>query len=248
MSVPRFLHPNIIDQSIIDLEEHESHHASRVLRCRVGERVIVFDGMGYEAEGRIVGIDKRSVRVEIGTRLFAPRDHSNRLHIALALPKGERQRNAIEKMVELGVDSLTPIQTEYAIVAHAKTERLDRYIVEACKQCRRNRLMQIRADRPLNTLASFAPPSTMWLLHPDTSRATAKSIHEASQMIKPDIASLLFVIGPEGGFSDSEIDTSLQSGANLLSLGDRILRVETAVAVAATIGSQWLSSANPNVS
>jgi 16S rRNA (uracil1498-N3)-methyltransferase len=251
MSIPRFLVPLLPNQGSVDLPADEAHHASRVLRCSLGDSIVLFDGIGNEAIATILSLDKRSVTAAIRSFAFAPRDHSGRLHFAIAMPKGDRQRNTIEKLVELGVDTLTPLETarSVAVVNDANSERLVRYVEEACKQCGRNRLMSIRPTLRISDIQDSVnsltkqetnSPIQIWILHPKIDGHSAYSIHAANAIAAPN-QSLLFLIGPEGGFSDAEVIEAVQQGARILSLGERIQRVETAASTAAVLGHCWLS-------
>lgn len=251
MSIPRFLVPQLPSQGTVELPADEAHHASRVLRCSKGDTIVLFDGMGNQAMATIESLDKRSVTATIGSFVFAPRDHAGRLHFAIAMPKGDRQRNTIEKLVELGVDSLSPLDTarSVAVVNDANSERLKRYVEEASKQCGRNRLMSIRKTLQMGEMKSFAdslvPNETsvsfqIWILHPEIDGQSAYSIHSASAIASPN-QGLLFLIGPEGGFTDAEVKEAVQQGARILSLGERIQRVETAASTAAVLGHCWLA-------
>jgi len=234
------------------LPSNEAHHASRVLRCSTGDEIVLFDGLGNEASASIQSIDKRNVIAKIKSFAFAPRDHSGRLHFAIAMPKGDRQRNTIEKLVELGVDSLSPLNTNrsVAVVNEDNAERLDRYVIEACKQCGRNRLMSIRPSIGVSDIRAFldsdssmtGPSETaVWILHPTFEEQKAFTIHEANSLANGK-QNLLFFIGPEGGFTDEEVREAVRQGALILSLGDRIQRVETAASTAAVLGHCWLDS------
>lgn len=250
MSIPRFLVPQLPDQGTVELPADEAHHASRVLRCSQGDAIVLFDGKGNEAMATILSLNKRSVSATIGSFVFAPRDHSGRLHFAIAMPKGDRQRNTIEKLVELGVDTLSPLETDrsVAVVNEANSERLVRYVEEACKQCGRNRLMSIRPTLHVGDIQDYAnslapldsAPIQIWILHPEIAGQSAYSIHAANAIAAPN-QSLLFLIGPEGGFTDAEVVEAVQQGARILSLGERIQRVETAASTAAVLGHCWLA-------
>jgi len=251
MSIPRFLVPHLPDQGNVALPADESHHASRVLRCCQGDTIVLFDGIGNEAIATIHSVDKRFVTAMIGSFRFAPRDHSGRLHFAIAMPKGDRQRNTIEKLVELGVDTLCPLDTSrsVAVVNDANSERLVRYVEEACKQCGRNRLMTIRPTLCMANIKQYANsiakndssvPIQIWILHPAIDGHLAYSIHAANAMSEPN-QSLLFLIGPEGGFTGGEVIEAVQQGARILTLGERIQRVETAASTAAVLGHCWLA-------
>ena len=248
MTVHRFLIPSMPRNGSVELPSSEAHHAARVLRCSKDDPIILFDGIGNEAQATIQSIDKRSVVATIDSCVFAPRDHSGRLHFAISIPKGDRQRNTIEKLVELGADSLSPLITKrsVAIVKEDNTDRLDRYVVEACKQCGRNRLMCIRPTLSLDDIEqyakSFAPDpmrAAVWILHPKLDGQTTHTIHQANALAQSN-QSLLFLIGPEGGFTDEEVFLAVGQGARILSLGERIQRVETATATAAVLGHCWL--------
>ena len=251
MTYPRFLVPELPNQGTVELPTNEAHHASRVLRCSKDDAVVLFDGLGNEATATIQSIDKRSVRAVIHSYAFAPRDHSGRLHFAIAMPKGDRQRNTIEKLVELGVDSLSPLETtrSVAVVNEANAERLDRYVVEACKQSGRNRLMSIRPKLSMNDIEAYAhsivanrdsDSIAIWILHPKIEGQMANTIHGANLLAKSH-EKLLFLVGPEGGFTDQEVVEAVGQGARILSLGERIQRVETAAATAAVLGHCWLA-------
>ena len=193
MSFHRFLVPGLPNQGTVDLPTSEAHHASRVLRCSKGDAIVLFDGQGNEAHATIQSIDKRTVNTSIDSYVFAPRDHSGRLHFAIAMPKGDRQRNTIEKLVELGVDSLSPLKTSrsVAVVNEDNAERLERYVVEACKQCGRNRLMSIRSTLSMSDIRVYADSigsksepnlTAIWILHPTIVGQTAYTIHEANSL------------------------------------------------------------------
>lgn len=260
MALPRFLVDQLDEQGSVQLGEAESHHASRVLRMQPGDPCVVFDGHGYEAQATIETVDKKSVRAAYQARQLAPRDHDGQLHLAIAMPKGDRQRSVIEKLVELGVDRLTPIETDRSVSKFDDEgiDRLNRYSLEACKQSHRNRLLQIdpccKWQDWLKGVAS-EPNATIWVLHPASalreidSAVTTNVVDRASFLASKNLSTadsaikhrLVFAIGPEGGFTAREIRAAAQAGSNILDLGERILRVETAVSVAAILGSIQLA-------
>lgn len=225
----------------IELDEAESSHASRVLRLRSGDDVLLFDGRGNEGFGAIRSIDRRSVVVNVASTRFAPRDHDGRLALAVAMPKGDRQRNVIEKMVELGVDSLIPIETERSVakVDGDAASRLSRYVVEACKQSGRNRLLEISPGIPWGEFVLHPSWSShlRWILHPSAGGMRADDLlFRRSGFVRSLDQPLLFAIGPEGGFTDEEVKMATLLGFRTLDLGERILRVETAVAYISVLG------------
>ncbi len=225
----------------MSLDEAESNHAARVLRVRPGEDVIAFDGKGWEGYGSIDSVQRKTVTLNIQQRRFAPRDHDDRLWMAIALPKGDRQRSVIERMVELGVDRLIPLHSHRSVARcdPDAIERLERYGIEACKQCQRNRRMRIEPAMDWNAFVNWlqAQSSTeCWLLHPALAASDAQGLLARSTALPTHTMRWLFAIGPEGGFTDAEASEAQSAGCRVLSLGERILRVETAVASAALLG------------
>ncbi|MFN7731140.1 MAG: RsmE family RNA methyltransferase [Pirellula sp.] len=241
MALPRFLVDDVPERGFVSLDEAESNHAARVLRVQPGEDVIAFDGKGWEGYGSIDSVQRKTVTLNIQQRRFAPRDHDDRLWMAIALPKGDRQRSVIERMVELGVDRLIPLHSHRSVArcdADA-IERLDRYGIEACKQCQRNRRMRIEPAMDWNAFMDWLPAQSStecWLLHPDPTAIDAQAFLATSTALPTQSMRWLFTIGPEGGFTDAETSNARTAGCRVLSLGERILRVETAVASAAFLG------------
>ncbi|MCU0707544.1 MAG: 16S rRNA (uracil(1498)-N(3))-methyltransferase [Pirellula sp.] len=244
MGLARFYVPSGVHPGEITLDETESHHAARVLRLQVGEDVLVFDGRGNEGFGTIQAIDRRRVSVQIANTRFAPRDHDGRIALAIAMPKGDRQRSVMEKLVELGVDHLIPIETERSV---AKLDsdglvRLERYMIEACKQSMRNRCLTIHPPCTLRELlvSPVWQHASRWFLHPGAHGKTPEALlaPASASDIQPNATQtqILFAIGPEGGFAEQEANDARSHGFELLDLGERILRVETAVAYASVLG------------
>ncbi|MFN7290608.1 MAG: RsmE family RNA methyltransferase [Pirellula sp.] len=253
MRAPRFLVPDVPDSAVVSLPEPESHHATKVLRMKVGEEVELFDGVGNVASGVIVELDRRDVAVQVSQKRFEPNDHYGRLTLAVALPKGDRQRGTIEKLTELGADRLIPLETNFGVaeVTDRNAGRLERYATEACKQSRRNRMLQIDESMSMDNfcreiLDLSESGFRTWVLHPPDACNDFDSIQNLTlQFLTNPLSGVIFAIGPEGGFSDDEIAKMKQAGARVLSLGERILRVETAVTVACTLGSVWVGDYPP---
>jgi 16S rRNA (uracil1498-N3)-methyltransferase len=146
--------------------------------------------------------------------------------VGVALPKGDRQRWLVEKLTELGVTELVPLATERG-VAQPTTSALDRLrrgVVEACKQCGRNRLMQIAEPSAWDEWVRREAPRQL-LAHPGGMLLSQIDLRAA---VGAQIA-----IGPEGGLTDAEVAAAIAAGWLSVDLGPRILRVETA-AVALT--------------
>jgi 16S rRNA (uracil1498-N3)-methyltransferase len=211
----------------------EADHLVRVLRGKVGEEVVLFDGTDAEYRSRIVSVGRSRVDLQVLERREIDREVHPQLLLAVALPKGDRQRWLIEKSVELGVAHLIPLMTERGVAqpVDRALERLRRAVIEAAKQCGRNRLMTIAQPQTVADCLSAAPPDCRrWLVHPsDASRPLLELFHHSGRR------SILAVIGPEGGFTEQET-AACGPECQWLTLGPRTLRIETAaLAVASAV-------------
>lgn len=208
----------------------EAHHLSRVMRLPVGDCVTLFDGHGSEWHAVIAQVDKRQVVLELGERLDIDRELPFRLSIACALPKGDRQKVLVEKLVELGIARLIPLETERGVAqpVDKALDRLRRSVIEASKQCERNRLMEIAPAMPLSKLVATSEDATRLIAHPQG---------DSLSTTRDGAGPMLVAIGPEGGFTHDEVQAAIDADWRKIGLGPRILRVETAaIAVAACFG------------
>lgn len=228
----RFFVPSPIVGAQARLPASEARHLAQVMRAQVGDEVLLFDGGGAEFTARISRISRDSVELAVLARRESVRESAVDLTLGVALPKGERQRWLIEKAVELGVTRLVPLQTARGVAQPLDRvlERLRRTVVEASKQCGRNRLLEVADSMTTEQFLSTAPPAALRLLaEPDPSAASL-----AMLLARRPARTILAAIGPEGGFTPDE----LRAGASWerVSLGPRILRVETAaLALAAAV-------------
>ncbi|WP_166826791.1 RsmE family RNA methyltransferase [Thalassoroseus pseudoceratinae] len=217
----------------VTLDEMEARHLSKVLRKNVGEMVEVFDGNGRSVTASVERIEKRKVTLQIDEKLPTEPITTPTLTLAVAPPKGDRFRWLVEKATELGVDQLIPLETRRGVVnpRDGKLDKMRQTVIAACKQSRRNRLMEITAPTAWDELLEkWVPKCTCWVAHP-----TGTDWQAANW--ETDAAEHLIVIGPEGGLTNGEVDQAMAAGATPISLGPRILRIETAaLAVAAVFG------------
>jgi 16S rRNA (uracil1498-N3)-methyltransferase len=215
----------------------DAHHLAHVMRAKVGETVTLFDGSGCEYVARIQSIGKRAVELTVIERRELDRESVTKLTLAVALPKGERQRVLVEKAVELGVYALVPLETERGVAQPTSTvvERLRRAVIEASKQCGRNRLMEIGEAQSWLTFVSTVPGDAVRLIaHPGgvplgDVRSAASGTSAAREIVA--------AVGPEGGFTDEEVAAAVAAAWTKVDLGSRILRVETAAAALAAWAS-----------
>jgi 16S rRNA (uracil1498-N3)-methyltransferase len=209
----------------------EARHLVRVLRATVGDRVRVFDGSGAEWPARVAAVGRDEVALDCDPPLPPQAEAGpGRLTLGVALPKGERQKWLVEKLTELGVARLVPLDTDRGVAeaTPAARERLGRGVIEACKQCGRNRLMEIGAPRTV-AAAIAAMPGGSRVVIADPGGAPLDPVGLAA-----GATNVLALVGPEGGFTAAELAAAEAAGAVRASLGPHVLRIETAaIALAA---------------
>jgi 16S rRNA (uracil1498-N3)-methyltransferase len=206
----------------------EARHLARVMRCTVGDEVVVFDGSGTSWRARVASIGRDEVMLDMGEAVTASRLTRVPLTLAVALPKGERQKWLVEKLTELGVERLVPLATTRGVAeaTPAAVERLSRGVIEACKQCGRDGLMQIGGPKGVAEVVGDAGSGAV-LLVADRDGAPLQEIATAGNLV-------VALVGPEGGFTAEELATVEAAGGRRVSLGPHVLRVETAaIALAA---------------
>ncbi|HVA46831.1 MAG TPA: 16S rRNA (uracil(1498)-N(3))-methyltransferase [Pirellulales bacterium] len=221
------------------LVEEEARHLAHVMRARTGDEVVVFDGSGAEWQARVAGIGRRQVELDLLERREVDRELPLRITLAVALPKGDRQRWLVEKAVELGVHRLQPLVTERGVAQPIDKAlvRLRRTVIEASKQCGRNRLMEIAS--PVDCLDCITAASEGDAVRAMADPSGRQSVGSFLAGLKLSAATALtWLIGPEGGFSEHELDVAQRHGWPFVSLGRRILRVETAAVYLAAVSAE----------
>jgi 16S rRNA (uracil1498-N3)-methyltransferase len=227
----RFFSETPITGPVTELTGAEAQHLAKVMRAKAGDEVILFDGTGFEFAAEVMAVARASVSLRITERCEVDRELPFEWTLAVALPKGDRQRWLVEKLVELGCTRLQPIVTARGVAQPTGNAlaRLERAVIEACKQCGRNRLMQIAPSQALTELLTSADKTTTRLLaHP------AGDVTNFEQARRPG-AKTIVAIGPEGGFAPEELSLAEAQQWSLLNLGPRILRTETAAIVCASL-------------
>jgi len=209
---------------LVALDREQSHHALRVLRLRLGDEVQLFNGNGTVAHGVI-----ETAETPVQIRLTDVRDSPPprpRLTIACALPKGPRAEDMVNQLSQLGVNALVPLRTARSIV-DPRDKKLDRFrkaAVESAKQCGRDYVMTIEAAADLTV--ALAQPHDLKLLG-DRSGEPLAPLGTTNDM--------LVLIGPEGGWTDDELQQSRDSGCVTWRFAPHVLRIETAAVAAAAI-------------
>lgn len=214
------------------LGPEETRHLSEVLRLREEQEVHVFDGEGGEFVCTVETVTKKGAILAI-VRSCEPRCPESPLNLTLApaLTKGEKFELVIQKAVELGVTRLVPLATDRCDVKvkdpEKRLERWSRITIEASKQCGRAKLMEIAPVTDFSRFIADPTPDNLHLLFTERSGRPFST--------ETPLNSLTALIGPEGGWSDGELTLAESHGVNLVTLGGRILRAETAAVTIVSI-------------
>lgn len=222
------------------LDGPEARHLATVSRVRAGSPVCLFNGDGLDYHAIVAAVGKRHVELDIVRIDRTDRELPYEAEIAAALPKGDRAQFLVEKLTELGVTRFVPLACRRSVVhpGEGKREKLQRYVIEASKQCGRSVLMEIGEPRAFADYCRESGEGRRWLAHPGGTAGTVA--------LGPGGA-VRGMVGPEGGFADEEVREALAAGWTPVSLGSRILRVETAAIVLATIAAGIGAESRPGV-
>ncbi len=228
-----YLPPNLVSESEITLDDRESHHAVNVLRVREGERVAVLNGAGTELMCEVAAVDKKAVRLKVQQQNdIAPLPY--RITLLQAMTKGKSMDFIIQKATELCVHRIVPLAAGRSVVqvddAESKLEKWNAIAIDSIKQCGSPWLPLIeRPVTPKEFLArneSFDLPMAASLQsHTKHPREYVDGYSSEHGRLPESIA---IWVGPEGDFTPAEVNDILSSGVHPITLGQVILRSETA--------------------
>lgn len=220
-----------VDQPLSSGEEtclprRTAHHLIRVLRLQAGATVVLFNGNGAQHPAEIIETDGRDhCRVRLGQAEYPPVESKISTTLVQAIGKGDRMDFSIQKATELGVTRIQPLmseRTEVRLTGQRLVRRLDHWravAISAAEQCGRVKVPEVLPPVGLTDLAEEAD---LKLVMDPLAESTPRDL------AAPDTSSFSIIVGPEGGFSPSEIELLDRQGCSFVSLGGRILRTETA--------------------
>lgn len=226
---PRFFCPVTLTDTLV-LPEATAHHAIRVLRMRVGDSLVLFDGRGGERAGVIDSIS-REIVVRLSDLEAIDRESPLAITLYQALPSGDKMDWVVQKTVELGVSAIVPVRAERSVLqlsgerAAKRVAHWQAVAVSACEQSGRNRVPPVSEILPFTAALSACQASHRYILAPG--RGVSRSVSLSGLEDAPG-GTIALLIGPEGGWTEAELDAAHVAGWVSLTLGPRILRTETA--------------------
>ncbi len=233
MRIPRIYHPHPLpSQGVVSLDADAANHVGRVLRMQAGQEVLLFDGTDAEFPAVIESASKKNVDVAIQARIERSVESPLDLHLGQVVSRGEKMEFTIQKSVELGVNTITPLISERCGVKlnherfEKKMQQWQKIAIAACEQSGRNVVPTIR---PIMTLEAWCAEEYEGLklnLHP-------RAQYSINTLPGP-VSKLKLLIGPEGGLSADEISMTEEYQFEETLLGPRVLRTETAAMTAIT--------------
>jgi len=216
----------------VTIGDRAAHYLNRVLRVTVGQAIVLFNGDGHDYAAEVVRPGKKEFSLSVISRLPAARESGLKITVGQAISRGERMDQTLQKCTELGVAAFQPLFSE-RVEVRLRSEKLARrlehwqgVVVSACEQSGRAVIPEVLV--PLD----FAD----WLDRSDTGRRLILKPGAETPLARVELhGQVQLVVGPEGGFSDLELELACSHGVEAASLGPRVLRTETAAPAAVAV-------------
>ncbi len=239
----RFYSPLSLKGDSIVLDETESHHAVKVRRLGPRSRVEIFDGAGSSRRGVLERSTRGRVCVSFDTPLQTDERPDRTVTILVSPARGDRMTFAVEKLSELGCDTIVPVVFSRSLdagvrAATGRTAKWRRKAIESAKQCGRNRIVDIAEPVPIErALAEQRSAATRFLLDIDDIDENARETPFLGDALAKSALTgeTAIIVGPEGGFTDDERGAIISWGAERVRLWENVLRIETAALAAAAL-------------
>ena len=232
--------PSAFTRDAVHLDTDEARYLREVLRLKVGDQVYVFNGEGREFRCTIEEARRDSSLLKVVEEIEPARTESPlSFTLAVALLKGEKFDLVVQKTTELGVTAITPVTTKLADIrfrdqsdARKRVTRWQRIALEAAKQSGRAAIPTVGEPQTFATLVSETPSSSVRLMF---SERDGNSLSQLINSQPQPVDSLTAVVGSEGGWTDQEIGLAREQGWQVITLGGRTLRAETAAIAITTL-------------
>jgi len=229
-----FINTKNIKNDLVIIDDKENYqHIARSLRAKTGEKIRLIDENRISYEGVIIEIDKNSIKIKIEKKYPSKNSLKFNLYLAQSPLRSDFQNLVIEKATELGVKGVYPLITDNCSVSknviEKKIPRWQRVMQEASKQCERAEIPTCFELTVLENILKNKDFSRIIVFCERDYKHSMKEYLTSNPIIEGE--KILVIIGPEGGFSKREFDLFEKSGIIMLSLGELILKAETAVIV-----------------
>lgn len=221
-----YIDQDIVLNTTLELSDDISHQINRVLRLRIADQIYLFNNSGAEFTANIENITRKNTTILITSRSETILESPLKINLGQVIGKGEKIDWVIQKATELGVHSITPLYSSRSISqpvqdrAVHKIEHWQKIAIAACSQCWRNIIPTINPPQNINDWTATSTEAQKLILSPSPSSQRIRDFNISS--------SVTVLIGPEGGFSETEIAHAISHQFIPVSLGPRILRTETA--------------------
>lgn len=234
-----FVERNNIKDNIVLIENQDAKHISKILRLKTDDQISINDCNGSEYIAKISEINKDNVKAKITEKLVLSNESPVNIYLFQGLPKASKMDLIIQKCVEIGAFSIVPVITKRVVVKSElkefkKIDRWKKIAIEACKQSKRSLIPSIEMPMEFNDLlAKLDDMDIIFVPYENEQKNGIKSV--LTKVDKAGIKNIGIIVGPEGGFEESEVQKLIEKGAYSVTLGPRILRTETAGFVMASI-------------
>lgn len=228
-----FVDESCIDGKLVNIQGDDVKHIYKVLRLKSMDKVNINNCMGEEFLAQIKDISKTNVLCEIIEKIDINNESPVKIHLFQGLPKAAKMDFVIQKSTELGVSSITPIITDRVIIKnelkeYKKIDRWNKIALEACKQCKRTIIPKVNEPIEFSTLLEQTNSYDLIVVPYENKENFGIKSMLRNLKGKEKIHNIAIVIGPEGGFEEQEIEKLIKLGSQIITLGPRILRTETA--------------------
>ncbi|NIP29435.1 MAG: RsmE family RNA methyltransferase [Candidatus Dadabacteria bacterium] len=232
--MPRFpIKIDDISEGFTKISGDDYKHITKVLRLKVGNNITLFDESSFEHEAKIINITTRDLTLEIQDSKKVKRESDLTLNLFQCIPKSSKFELIIQKATELGVTNIIPVISERTQnIKNFKRDRLNRIAIESSKQCNRTKPLKIyEIVNYYDSFPTYYKSDINIILHIKSNESFKSYLNK----YPGKISSVNIYIGPEGGFTNNEIEVAKKNNYTDLGLGNRILRTETAAISAITL-------------
>ena len=234
-----FVESRAMKKPLAVIEGSEARHIKNVLRLKPGDKIRVFDGEGFEYDASIHRLRSDRVEIKIRRKFPGTKESPVQIAVAQALLKEKKMDRLLRHLCELGLTRWIPYISERSVSrpdekrSSARAQRWNKIVTESCKQCRRSKLPGIGKTITFEEVLDCGSSFDLSIVFYENESALLKSLLPADPASPP--CKILLILGPEGGFTDQEIENARAAGSIVAGLGSRVLRAETAAIAACTL-------------